>query len=470
MVHERGERYHKPKGKTPRPNPYFSLLYWQRLEPIFESSDRSAGHLPTMQTSFHNLSLTAAVFFAFVTQRLAPLTEESKLQNPQSSREAQLPEAIEKNQKALLRQPGNERIELALADTYRRVHNDEQARAILQTARRQHPRSIAILRAIATLEIDTQNYDASISALRSALVLAPSNTDIKTLLATAYLKKGNADAALGELNGILSHSSNDALTHFIRAQIYADRGENEESLADLEKVIAVNPQYPPARTLYTKVLVRLAKCQRALEILRPSQQQSALDADSLFLLATAYDCAGQKDQASQARGEFEMLSRAQHETAENRVQSLHLVEQANELAMHNQFSEAQAMLQQALEKNPENAFAYSQQAKIYFSIKQTRQARAAITKALELQPYQPDFLFVQGVIEAGDGNLEAALASFHAVTLINPQEADAYFEVGKIFLQKNDRPRALAAFQKAAQLSPGDDDYRQAVHSAKTHP
>ena len=49
-------------------------------------------------------------------------------------------------------------------------------------------------------------------------------------------------------------------------------------------------------------------------------------------------------------------------------------------------------MRQALEKNPENAFAYSQQAKIYFSMKQPQQARAAITKALQLQPYQPDFL------------------------------------------------------------------------------
>jgi Flp pilus assembly protein TadD len=385
------------------------------------------------------------------------------------NREVSLPAAIEAAQKALLHQPRNLTIELSLADLYRRVHNEEQARAILQTARRQHPRSLPVLRAIGILEMDTLNYNASISAFRAALNIAPANPDIKNLLATAYLKNGDAAAALAELNAVLSRNPHDGLARFIRAGIYADAGENEKALLDAEKVVAARPQYQPGRTLYAKILVRLSQCPRAVEILRDMQDQPAPDADQLFLLASAYDCVGQKDLASATRAEFEKVSRAQHEASENRVQSLHLVEQANELAMHNQFSEAQDLLQQALEKNPENAFAYSQQAKIYFSMKQPQQARAAITKALEIQPDHPDFLFVRGVLETGEGNLDSALASFNAVTLINPKEADAYFEIGKLYLQKNDRPRALAAFRKATELAPDDSDYRQALRSAEIH-
>ena len=415
-------------------------------------------------------SLAVGLFIVLIAQGLPASPREAEFQTQSLSREARLPEAIEANQKALLSQPRNEAIELSLADLYRRVHNDEQARSILQTARRQHPRSLPVLRAVGILEMDTMNYDASISAFRAALAIAPSNLDIKNLLATAYLKNGDARAALGELDAVLSHNPNDGLARFIRAGIYADSGENEKALVDAEKVVAARQDYAPGRTLYAKILVRLAKCQRAVEILRDTKQQPAPDADELFLLASAYDCAGQKDLATEARADFEKISRAQHETSENRVQSLHLVEQANELAMHNQLSEAQDLLRQALEKNPENAFAYSQQAKIYFSMKQPQPARAAITKALQIQPYQPDFLFVRGVIEAGEGNFEAALASFNEVTLINPKEADAYYEIGKIYMQKNDRSRALAAFRKAAELSPDDADYRQAVRSAETHP
>lgn len=423
-----------------------------------------------MRTSTTISSLAAGLATLLLVPGLAASPRSAGFQTQSLSREAELLEAIEANQQALSRQPRSESIELLLADLYRRVHNDEQARGILRTARRQHPRSLPVLRAVGILEMDAMNYDASISAFRAALAIAPANPDTKNLLATAYLKNGDARAALTELDAVLSRSPNDGLARFIRAGIYADSGENEKALADAEKVVAARPAYAPGRTLYARILVRLGQCQRAVETLRETNQQPAPDADELFLLANAYDCAGQKDRANEARAEFEKLSRAQHETSENRVQSLHLVEQANELAMRNQFSDAQDLLRQALEKNPENAFAYSQQAKIYFSMKQPQQARVAITKALEIQPFQPDFLFVRGVLETGEGNLEAALASFNEVTLINPKEADAYFEIGKICLQKNDRARALVAFQKAAELSPEDADYRQAVRSAEAGP
>jgi tetratricopeptide (TPR) repeat protein len=252
--------------------------------------------------------------------------------------------------------------------------------------------------------------------------------------------------------------------------MYSDSGENEKALLDAEKVFAARPDYLPGRILYAKILVRMKDCQRASEILSPAAGAPSLDGEGLFLLASAYDCAGKKELADRARAEFEEASRLEHETAENRVQSLHLVEQANELAMQNKFQEAQELLEQALQKNPENAFAYSQQAKIYFSMRQSREASEAIDKALKIQPYQPDFLFVRGVIDAGEKNFDAALTAFHLVTDVNPGEVDAYFEIGKIWLQKNDRAQALAAFRKAVELAPDDKDYQEALRSIMESP
>jgi tetratricopeptide (TPR) repeat protein len=222
--------------------------------------------------------------------------------------------------------------------------------------------------------------------------------------------------------------------------------------------------------LYAKILVRVKDCERAAEILRPPAGAPKLGSEGLFLLASAYDCAGKKELAVQVRAEFEEVSRLEHETAENRVQSLHLVEQANELAMQNKFPDAQELLEQALQKNPENAFAYSQQAKIYFSMRQPQRASEAINKALKFQPYQPDFLFVRGVIDASEKNFDSALSVFQLATYVNPEEADAYFEIGKIWMQKNDRAQALAAFRKAAELAPDDNDYRQALQAATDAP
>ena len=373
------------------------------------------------------------------------------------------PEAIELYRNALALSPHNEAAQLGLSDAYRGVHNYEEARSILHTARRQHPKNLAILTALGSLEIDAESFDTAIEVLRSAVALAPNNMKLRNLLGTAYLSKGGSAAALAQFEKVLARDPANQLAHYSRAQILADMDQNEKALADAETVVAAKPDYLPGRALLAKILVRLKQCTRAADVLRPAANSFTLDTQSLFLLGNAYECAGQPELAAKVRDEFAAASQADRKRAEDETQSKHLVGQANELARQNRFSEALALLEHALEKNPRNGFAYSQKAKIYFSIKQADPAHEAIAKALVIQPYQPDFLYVAGVIAAEQGNHEEALAAFDKVTQINPKEADAFFEIGKIRLQKGDRRGARAAFRKASELDPSDANYKRAI-------
>ncbi len=435
----------------------------------------------------NSLSLRAPLLAAFLlsspraaaslpAQQEAPLDSRSQtasdatvaLQSADSLTKAgRYPEAIGLYRRALQLDPRTEAAELGLADTYRRVHNYDQARAVLQAARHHHPKSSAILTALGSLEIETESWDASIEALRLGVALSPADTNARNLLGAAYLGKGDKPLALAQFAKILAQEPENQLAHFRRAQIYADSDENEKALADAEKVFAARPDYLAGRTLLAKILLRLKQCERAVEVLWPRENPPQLDTQSLFLLANAYECAGQVDLAKNARDEFATASQNDRRQAENEVQSKHLYEQANELARQNHFSEALDFLGQALDKNPKNAFAYSQQAKIYFSMQRFDQARQAIAQALAVEPYQPDFLYVQGIIEEKEGNPDAALATFERVVQINPQEADAYFEIGQIWMQKQNRARALDAFRKAALLAPDDPDYHRALEAAR---
>jgi tetratricopeptide (TPR) repeat protein len=373
------------------------------------------------------------------------------------------PEAIEIYQRVLILAPRNEPAKIGLSDAYRKVHNYEEARAILQTARREHPRSVAVLSALGSLELEAESYDAAIEALRAAVTLAPQDVKLRNLLGSGYLSKGDSRTALEEFEKVLARDPENQLAHFSRAQIFADTDQNEKALGDAEKVAAMRPEYLPGRALLAKILLRLKQCERATEILRPATDLPKLDTPSLFLLANAYECSGKTELAPGVREEFAAASQADRKRAEDETQSKHLVEQANELARQNKFSEALELLQQALAKNPQNGFAYSQQAKIYFSMRDAQKASEAIGKALTIQPFQPDFLYVAGVIAAQAGKQEEALAAFEKVTQVNPKEADAYFEIGRIWLERKERAKALAAFRKAAELDPGDADYKRAL-------
>jgi tetratricopeptide (TPR) repeat protein len=385
-------------------------------------------------------------------------------------KQERFPEAIEMYRRALALAPRNEHAEIGLSDAYRGVHNYEEARSILVTARGEHPKSVAILGALGSLEIEAESYDAAIEALRAAVALAPDDTRLRNLLGTAYLSKGDLPSASVEFQNVLARDPANQLAHYSRAQIFADTDQNEKALADAERVVAAKPDYLPGRVLLAKVLVRLKRCARAVEVLRPATNPPVLETQSLFLLGNAYECAGQAELAAGVREEFASASQQDRRRAENETQSKHLVERANELARENKFTESLEMLEQALEKNPQNGFAYSQRAKIYFSMRELPKASESIGKALAIQPYQPDFLYVVGVIAAQEGKQEEALAAFEKAVQVNPKEADAYYEIGRIRMQKKDRMRALAAFRKAVELAPGDTEYKSALAATEKLP
>ena len=378
-------------------------------------------------------------------------------------RQKRYPEAIDLFRRALALAPRNEAAAIGLSEAYQGVHNYEEARSVLQTARRRHPKSVAVLSALGNLEIEAESFDAAIEAFRSALAIAPSDIKLRNLLASAYLSKGDSAAALVQIEKVLARDPANPWAHYSRAHVFADTNQNEKALVDAGRIVAEWPDYLPGRTILAKILVRLKQCTRAAEVLRPAVNPPALDTKSLFLLGNAYECAEQAELAAGAREEFAAASQQDRRRAENEVQSKHLVEQANDLARQNKLAEALALLDQALEKNPKNGFAYSQQAKIYSSMRDAHSATEAIQKALAIQPYQPDFLYVAGVIAAQQGKQDEALDSFEKVTQVNPKEADAYFEIGKIRMQHGDRSGALAAFRKAVELEPGDSEYKRAV-------
>jgi len=386
-------------------------------------------------------------------------------------------EAIAEYQQALAVSPRDVDAEIGIARAYRGVHNYEEAKNVLERAAQEHPNNAAPLATLGDLEIELQTYAAAIEHLRAALGLRPGDKATRIRLAVAYKSKGDAANALAEIAKVLAHDPKNALAYFERAQIYSDRNEDDAALRDAERAVELQPNRA-GRLLLAKVLLRppqrnagqseaAKRCESAVEVLEPLMPEAANDSETLFLLSRAYQCAGRDADAQKALAEFEAASKNDRTTKENQTEAKHLVQQANEAAMKNDFQGALDLLQQALEKDPTYGAAYSQLAKIYYSEGEIEKASDAIAKALERDPYQPDFLFVQGKILEKQGKLDEALATFERTTLVNPKESDAFFEMGAIYQQRNDRARALAAYRRAVELSPDDPDYRKALDAMK---
>src|SRR5262249_18755698 len=151
---------------------------------------------------------------------------------------------------------------------------------------------------------------AAIIALKVAVALAPGDLGARNFLGSAYQSKGDSTNALVQFNSALGRDPQNALALYMRAQIHADAGNDEKALADAENLLTVRPDYLPARVLLAKILIRLKQCPHAVEMLRPTRDPQQLDTQALFLLANAYDCAGDAASAKSAREEFAAASQS----------------------------------------------------------------------------------------------------------------------------------------------------------------
>jgi tetratricopeptide (TPR) repeat protein len=390
-------------------------------------------------------------------------------------RVARYADAIASYLEALRISPRDLNAEIGLAQAYRGVHNYEEAKQILEKSCAEHPQSPKPLAALGDLDIELQTYDAAIAHLRAALTFAPADVESRIRLAVAYEAKGDSDHALAQIAKILARDSGNALGYYTRAKIYSDRNQDASALPDAMKSVELQPRNTRARLLLGKILLRAPqgepaaqakdRCRRAVAILEPLMGMSTEDSETLFLLSRAYDCAGNPEQAQTILAEFERSSKNDRETKENQTQAKHLVQQANELALKNDFAGSLDLLQQAITMDATYGAAYSQLAKLYYSAGDLDKASQAISQALERDAYQPDFLYVQGKILEKQGKLDEAVAAFQRSTVVNPKESDAFFEMGAIYEQRGDKEHATAAYKKAVAISPDDPDYQRALAS-----
>jgi tetratricopeptide (TPR) repeat protein len=389
------------------------------------------------------------------------------------------PDAIAQFQEALRIAPHRLDAQLGLATAYRGVHNYDEAKRILEAAHREHPASAAPLANLGDLEVELQTYDAAIAHLKAAIALDPRDVESRERLAISYKAKGDAADALAQVSAILARDPKKTLAYFTRAEIYADKNQDALARKDAERVVALQPQNPRGRALLGKILLRNVpgetpvqakqRCERAVAILEPLNSDPAdpADSDSLFLLARAYECAGDGEKADQANAAFEKSSKNDRTTKENQTQAKHLVQQAGDLAQHNDFDGSMKILEQSIALDPTYGAAYSQLAKIYYSEGRIDQASDAIAKAIDRDANQPDYLYVRGKIYEKQNKLDQALADFKRTTEIDPSESDAYFEMGQIYQQQGDRASALKSYEAAARLTPDDPDYKRALESLR---
>lgn len=377
-------------------------------------------------------------------------------------------EALEAFQRLLQASPKDQQGELGLAETYRELGNNDQARQVLERASQEHPKSAAPLTSLAELELASQNFAAALADAKLAARVEPTNRVTRLDLATAREALGDSNGALRELTLVLRGDlqSSDIVfigAHYLRAQIYSGQNQDSEALADLERVISAAPDNLRGRVLLAQVALRLNQCGKVIDALEPVVARHENDAESLYMLSRAYRCAGKQDLADQTLTEYKQRSLDEHSQHTRQYDAAQLTEQAGALARSNHLDAALDLIGQALAKDPENGDALILRAEVYYSQAKFGEAHESAEGALKRNPYDPEYLYVMGTILERQSDLKGALHCLEDATQVNPQDAQALYEMGGVYLKLNDRRTARQAFKKAVELDPRNPEYRKAL-------
>ena len=125
---------------------------------------------------------------------------------------------------------------------------------------------------------------------------------------------------------------------------------------------------------------------------------------------------------------------------------------ASEKAQQGSYGEAIALLNQLLNRNPQNAIDYNNRGLVYFQARQFDQAIADYNKALELNPRLAKAYNNRANYYAATGDLVAAIADYDQALDFNPSYARAWLNRGITLRDLERYPEAIENFDIALLL------------------
>ena len=128
--------------------------------------------------------------------------------------------------------------------------------------------------------------------------------------------------------------------------------------------------------------------------------------------------------------------------------------QANQKYKQKDYQGAIYLYNQAIEINPQYAFAYNDRGTTYDALQKYPEAIADYNKAIQLNPQDAVAYNNLGIAYHKLQKYPEAIADYNKAIQLNPQYAQAYYNRGNIYYDLQKYPEAIADYTKAIELNP----------------
>jgi len=364
--------------------------------------------------------------------------------------------AISHYQNILNNHPENLQTLLNLAEAYLAQNNNKLATQILQQAIEHHPQEVRPRFRLAWVYARSDEVDRIPEVLAGMRKKHPDNVPLLRLLADTYHKLKRYAEAQELLLQLEALRPRDDGIQYSLAKTYAAQGYLKNYQTTLEKTLDLNPEHIGARLELTNFL---------LSARNTSAAQAHLDVLNVRLKGTA-EVLLLEAKLAEIKGDFKAAAEAYRQIYSYTKNNFNLIRLSNALWKANRQDEALSLLEQWLEKHPQDDIIHLELANRYLSLQRDEAALAGFTKVIELSP-DNSIALNNLAWQLRETNNKRALQYAEQALEQEPESIAVMDTLAMVLLSKggqDDKIRATRLIERASEAQPSNLTFQ--YHSA----
>lgn len=304
-----------------------------------------------------------------------------------------------------------------------------------------HP--ISLMQA-ARVDLATGNVDSARARAEQVVAQAPEYEPGRMLLATAALAAGNRVLAATQLQAILNANPGNEQARKLLARVHMDLGSADEALEVLQPLLAGDRADSEVLTMAGTASLRAGRAETGVSLLEQSAEAATDDPRAAMQSANALLAAGQIDRAIDV---LERLPESE-QTGQRELMLLLAKLQAGDV------EGAEAQVQAALAKNPDDHNAHRLSARFHLSQQDFAGARAAFDKVLELRPGDAEAILGLSRLDVTAGDAAGARQRLEQALEANPGDLTLLTSLAELAEREGATARSLALIEQARKANP----------------
>jgi tetratricopeptide (TPR) repeat protein len=366
--------------------------------------------------------------------------------------------AIKEYQRGLSIDPKNERLTLALAETYLMTGHVEEVTKLDDQILKDKPNDVPGRMIKGRLQAIKGDYPSAVTTFRgvvkdSAAAAKDRPDQIRTnaqahyFLGQALMKTGDMTGAKSEFQEAITLEPDTALYLQAQAEAYRDSRDFATAKEFADRLLKMNDKNPQAHFLLASIDLGAKDYQAALEELAIVAQAAPNDPSVHLNMAFAY---GGLKKFPEAEREFQtaMKLNPQYDGAVQEYIAM--------LFGTNQAAKALQVANQYETANPSRAAAAFVYASALANAKKYDEAVPFYQKAIQLDPKGLMSYMQLGRVYELQGKTDDALGIYQKALTVAPDSPGIIGAIGNVYLSKNDLQSAQKYYEKANTLAPHD--------------